>query len=145
MIYDLLSFQARDGSNGTLPGETNTIKHLGVGATVNYTIPAAGLPSTRFWVKYGCDSKGANCLMGDSVANFQLYPQTGCPATGCTAPIDSLFEATWGCKTSSSCAPTYFDTSQVDGYTLPYRVLITGILFFSFFLYILLPHFVKSY
>lgn len=25
-----------------------------------------------------------------------------------------------------SCAPTYFDTSQVDGYTLPYRVLITG-------------------
>ena len=104
----------------------------------------------RFWVKYGCDSKGANCLIGDSVANFNLYPQTGCPASGtplclfinnniilfthtcegCMAPVDSLFEATWGCKTGSSCAPTYFDTSQVDGYTLPYRVLITGILLF---------------
>ena len=75
--------------------------------------------------------------MGDQVPS----PITGkCPPNGCTPPVDSLFEATWGCtlKDSSKCAvnpsapaqklgpATYFDTSQVDGYTLPYKVDFHG-------------------
>jgi len=124
--YGLWS-EGRGAGNGRLPGESTYIKYVPSGQTVSYTIPSEGLAATRFWVKYGCDSKGANCIMGDSVANLDIYPTTGCPPNGgCTSPVDSLFEATWGCKTGGNCPPTYFDTSQVDGYTLPYKLHISG-------------------
>jgi len=116
-------------NNNLIPGETNQIKFMAPnGGTANYTIPASGLSSTRFWAKYGCDGKGANCLTGDQVPNKNLYPG-GCPSNGCTPPLDSLFEASWGCKGSgcpSGTQVTWFDTSQVDGFTLPYRVTILG-------------------
>ena len=92
-----------------------------------------------------CAFKGAgtNCIIGDS-SQYYVPPTStnsgggvgGCPSGGCSVPIDSLFEATFGC-TNNNCNPnpsgpgnlgpnTYFDTSQVDGYTFPYLVVITG-------------------
>jgi len=126
-----LWIEGRAAGGVPIPGHSNPITYVAPGKTISFTVPDAGLASTRFWAKYGCDSNGANCLIGDQMANTNLYPITGCPPTGCTAPVDSLFEATWGCKSggaacSGSNLLTWFDTSQVDGYTLPYRLLLTG-------------------
>ena len=62
------------------------------GGYTDFTTPVEGLVGTRFWAKYGCDSNGENCLIGDQV------PAIGseCPPDGCTPAIDSLFEATFG-------------------------------------------------
>lgn len=77
--------------------------------------------------RFGCDSTGRNCLIGDSM---QYYPNGGCPPSGCSPAIDSLFEATWGCKPGSPChsakPTTWFDTTQVDGWTVPYRLSVKG-------------------
>jgi hypothetical protein len=123
-----LWFEGRYGGKGIpIPGFSNTSIKAVPGAYVDYTMPATGLSGTRFWAKYGCDANGRNCKVGDQM---QYYPEGGCPSQGCTAPIDSLFEATFGCKPGSSCASsnptTWFDTSQVDGYTIPYKVTLNG-------------------
>ena len=108
---------------------------LEAGATHDFDIPEEGLPSTRFWAKWGCDAKGMNCLIGESGG-----PGESCGPTGCAPPIDSKFEATFGCMPNSKtpCAhnpsdPTqpigpidWWDVSQVDGWTLPYKVDIVG-------------------
>lgn len=129
------------------------------GSYMDLDMPDEGIAGTRFWAKYGCDSNGTNCKIGDQMqywnptgAEGANGPGTcvgigsatgGCPTTGCTPPVDSLFEATWGCKLSNpnECSinptnppninnllgpTTYFDTSQVDGYTFPYKLLIKG-------------------
>jgi len=123
-----------------IPGY-GTTTHVAPQQTVNYTIPAAGLAASRFWAKYGCDSVGRNCLVGDQMQYWGGFdnPNGGCPDRGCTPPVDSLFEATWGCSLGdkSQCAlnpttggpldgVTWFDTSHADGYTLPYTVDIQG-------------------
>jgi len=112
-----LWFEARYGNFGkNLPGQAKTYTRAFPGESVDYVIPAEGLEGTRFWAKYGCDNNGKNCIIGDQM---QYYPEGGCPAGGCTPPVDSLFEATWGCKPGSAChaknPTTWFDTSQVDG------------------------------
>lgn len=88
------------------------------------------------------DGAGTDCLLGDS-SQYYVPGQGsvgGCKQGGCSVPIDSLFEATFACTLSdqSQCNPnpadpsqklgstTFFDTSQVDGYTFPYLVLITA-------------------
>lgn len=59
------------------------------GGSIEYVLPDTGVASTRFWAKFGCDSTGSNCSIGDQVPN----PITkDCPAGGCSAPIDTLFE-----------------------------------------------------
>lgn len=123
-----LWIEGRYGGKGApIPDHSSTSTKAAPGGYVDYTIPATGLSGTRFWAKYGCDSTGRNCKMGDQM---QYYPEGGCPPTGCTPPIDSLFEATFGCKPGSNCATsnptTWFDTSQVDGYTIPYKVTLNG-------------------
>jgi len=123
-----LWMEGRYGGKGApIPGHSTTSTRALPGGYVDYVIPATGLSGTRFWAKYGCDANGKNCKIGDQM---QYYPEGGCPAKGCTPPIDSLFEATFGCKKGSSCAnsspTTWFDTSQVDGYTIPYKVTLNG-------------------
>ena len=128
--------QQQYGEHGLpIPGNPNA-KKLSKGESQAYTIPDEGLAGSRFWAKTGCDASGYNCRIGDQVPD----PAGKCPPQGCTPPVDSLFEATWGCTLSNpqSCAgypsapaqhlgsTTYFDTSQVDGYTLPYRVDFEG-------------------
>ncbi|PRP86477.1 hypothetical protein PROFUN_05259 [Planoprotostelium fungivorum] len=130
-----LFMEARMGGQGSpLPGQSGTTRNptfrrLPAGGKLEYNIPNEGAEGTRFWAKYGCDESGRNCLIGDSM---QYWPQPpgGCPDGGCHIPIDSLFEATWGCKPGTPCSQknptTWWDTSQVDGWTIPYKVLLFG-------------------
>ena len=85
----------------------------------DYNIPNGGLASTMFWPKVGCNFNGTNCEIGQSVPP--------CPDGGCQPPIDSKFEATWAdvnCPQINPTSPcmTHYDSSQVDGYTLPFNI-----------------------
>ena len=100
-------------------------------------IPDEGLAATRFWPKWGCDTSGKGCLIGESGG-----PGESCSEAGCAPPVDSKFEATFGCMpetaavggcASNPSAPAqalgpddWWDVSQVDGWTLPYKVEVVG-------------------
>lgn len=122
---------------GTLPTPNQTLL-AGLGDYLDVPIPDEGLAATRFWPGYDCDDTGNNCTIGQSggpaSAGFT------CPMDGCAPPIDSKFEGTFGCLPSvdpSAClvnpsSPTMerlpatdsWDTSMVDGFTLPYLVRV---------------------
>ena len=100
------------------------------GTSTTYSIPDAGLPSTRYWAKTGCDAEGNNCKVGQS--------SPPCPANGCAPPVDSKLEATWGCtlpkEQKEQCAMTaqghhvkntFWNASAVDGFTLPFAVFVS--------------------
>jgi hypothetical protein len=111
-----------------LPGESTTRRSVGSGNFVEYSVSKKGLDATRFWAKYGCDKDGKNCQIGDQVP---YYPGNECPEGGCNAPVDSLFEASFGCHPGQQCdhnmTPlTWFDTSQVDGFSIPYKLHLRG-------------------
>jgi len=114
-----------------LPGE-RSVRRIEQGASHTYSIPNRGLPSTRFLPKTGCDASGNAC-------DVQSMPP--CPTQGCDLPIDTKFEASWGCvhargtdEDASLCALTgqgnpstyqdWWDGSAVDGWTLPFSVLV---------------------
>jgi hypothetical protein len=125
------------GNNGGVLNAASQIL-LQPGEIVNYPIPQQGLAATRFWPGMGCNDKGGDCQIGQSggptTAGFT------CPeGIGCAPPVDSKFEATFGCTLSdtSQCLNNpsgsgklgpndYWDTSMVDGYTLPYTVKVQG-------------------
>jgi len=86
----------------------------------DYQIPAGGLPAARFWPKTGCDAGGHACAIGD---NGQGGGQP-CPANGCQPPVDSKLEVSFAAVGSS--AQTWYNLSQVDGYTLPFAVAPSG-------------------
>lgn len=71
------------------------------GGSYSYAVPKEGVPSTRFLPKTGCDETGNNC-------DVQSVPP--CPAEGCSPPIDTKFEASFGClveaENRSQCAKT---------------------------------------
>lgn len=124
-----LFIEARMGGAGSPITGYQPSRSLTMGNSITYNIPDTGASGTRFWAKYGCDSNGKNCLIGDSM-QYWPNPPGGCPTGGCQVPVDSLFEATFGCKPGTSCnsasPTTWFDTSQVDGWTLPYRLTLYG-------------------
>lgn len=111
-------------------GVPSVIK-LDAGASAQFVIPNEGMAATRLWPKKGCDADGNNCVMGQS--------SPPCPENGCPPPVDSKFEATWGCTLSdhNACAvnpsapweklsgDTYWNTSAVDGYTFPFTASVT--------------------
>ncbi|MFO1520063.1 MAG: hypothetical protein U1F57_10435 [bacterium] len=109
-----------------MPAGTPSVVQLNSGTSFDFNIPDAGLASTRFWPKTGCDGSGQNCAIGQS--------SNPCPAVGCAPPVDSKIEATWGCTLSdtSQCAitpqgnvippTTDYNASAVDGFTLPFKV-----------------------
>lgn len=89
----------------------------------DYNIPDVRLEATRFWPKIGCDASGNNCKLGQSMPP--------CPAGGCQPPIESKFEATWAAKNCPTDKPdanclTWYNASQVDGYTLPFKIIAKG-------------------
>jgi hypothetical protein len=90
------------------------------GQSHDYQIPAGGLASARFWPKTGCDATGHACAVGD---NGQGGGQP-CPANGCQPPVDSKFEVTFAAV--GGTAQTWYNLSQVDGYTLPFKVTPAG-------------------
>ena len=87
------------------------------GQSRDYAIPDGGLSAVRVWPKIGCDGGGHNCTIGDSVAP--------CPSGGCQPPVDSKFEASFAPK--GAAASTWYNLSQVDGYTLPFKVVPRGV------------------
>jgi len=98
------------------------------GKSYTYKIVAKGDESTRFWPKSGCDSSGYNCTVGES----QGKPKGGayvCPTIGCSPPVDSKVEVNWACV-GSGCdvktAKSFYDISQVDGFTLPFTIKAAG-------------------
>lgn len=89
---------------------------IAAGQGADYEIPSGSVPATRFWPKWGCDDDGQNCIMGESGGPF-----LPCPAHGCSPPIDSKFEATFGASDGND----WYDASQVDGWSLPYHMEFT--------------------
>lgn len=119
---------------GTMP-DAHQIR-LEAGAHHDYTVPPGGLAGTRFWPGVGCDDTGNNCTIGQS--GGPAADGFTCPPEGCAAPIDSKFEGTFGCleepcqanPSSPTRAPLpatdSWDTSLVDGFTLPFSVRVIG-------------------
>jgi hypothetical protein len=119
-----------------IPGYDSIIQ-LNPGEYQDYDFPKEGLIGSRFWAKIGCDVNGQNCEVGEQIPT-QTANGPMCPPKGCTPAMDSLIEITSGCSltipqsqcviNTSSRQPlnntTWFDTSQVDGWTLPYIVYI---------------------
>ena len=93
---------------------------LQTGEYHDYAIPDAGLASTRFWPKLGCDAGGHACKSGDT-GDGGGRP---CGATGCQPPVDSKFEATFAAIGGGES--TFYNLSQVDGYSLPFAVVPSG-------------------
>ena len=126
---------------GFTGGQFNAANHapIAAGGSVTYNIPDKGLASMRFWPGFGCDGTGQNCQVGQSggPAEFGFT----CPPQGCAPPIDSKFEASFGCITGiadGSCqgnpsAPgsglgrnDWWNASAVDGFTVPVKVVVNG-------------------
>lgn len=78
---------------------------------MDYAVPQS-VSATRFWPKYQCDNEGQNCAFGESGG-----PNLPCPAAGCSPPIDTKFEATFGTDQGLD----WYNVSQVDGWTLPFE------------------------
>ncbi len=112
---------------------------LEAGQSIEYDIPDKGLPSMRFWPGFGCDENGLNCEVGASGGPADLG--FTCPPEGCAPPIDSKFEATFGCIPGVSEADCYhnpsapdqplgrgdwWNSSMVDGFTTPIKVQVNG-------------------
>lgn len=117
----------------------NRIKLNALNNFVEFDIPDKGLPSMRFWPGFGCDANGQNCRVGASGGPASLG--FTCPPGGCAPPIDSKFEASFGCIpgvsdgdcTKNPSAPTqplgrgdWWNSSFVDGYTAPMKVKVNG-------------------
>lgn len=125
------------GQGGGTLNAKNPIPLAKSGDFIEFAIPNKGLAGTRFWPGMRCDDTGANCKIGQSGG-----PGLSCSAAGCAPPVDSKFEGTFGCLPSvpkSACQvnpssasgevlpPTdSWDTSMVDGFTLPYTVTVKG-------------------
>jgi hypothetical protein len=93
---------------------------LNNGQSHDYNIPAGGVNAVRFWPKTGCDGSGHNCSIGDNGAGGGVP----CPAGGCQPPIDSKFEVTFAPVNNAQA--NWYNLSQVDGYTLPFKVTPLG-------------------
>ena len=123
------------GAGGGTLDAANQILLAAQGDYYDYAIPDRGLAATRFWPGFGCDDTGNACAIGQSGGP----PEQGftCPPEGCAPPIDSKFEGTFGCLPGvapADCqdnpsapgmklpASDGWDTSMVDGFTVPYEV-----------------------
>ncbi|WP_419421292.1 hypothetical protein ACNVED_15595 (plasmid) [Legionella sp. D16C41] len=111
------------------------------GQAYEYSIPDIGLAATRFWPKRDCNAYGYDCKLGESTAVPDAIAR-GIQHGPFAPDINSKFEATWGCLQSifnqnpALCAvnpsapsshlgpETWWDGSAVDGYTLPYTIIV---------------------
>jgi len=118
----------------------NATNHKELASTcdyVDYNIPDGGLAGMRFWPGLRCDGTGNNCAVGQS--GGPAVDGFTCPSQGCAPSIDSKFEGTFGCLDTvptnqcqvnpsepSERLPTTdsWDTSNVDGFTFPYKVKV---------------------
>ena len=131
--------QYHTGNGGGALNAPNRHMLSSQGSFIEYDIPDKGLAGVRFWPGMGCDGAGHNCTIGASGGPATMG--FTCPAgIGCAPPVDSKFEGSFGCLSgvpSSSCQPNpsgsgvlgrndWWNTSMVDGYTLPVQVRVFG-------------------
>jgi len=96
-----------------------------------------GLSATRYWPKMGCDGQGDHCTLGGSggpgEACVRRPPEVQQDDySSCAPPIDTKFEGTFGSE-DMPCSDQagvqgcdYIDMSLVDGWTLPFKLTLTG-------------------
>jgi hypothetical protein len=105
---------------------------IAAGDSYTYQIVTKGDQSTRFWPKAGCNATGWNCDIGESQGQPNGSGGYTCPPGGCSPPVDSKIEVNWACVDGSNqCgdvaqAKSYYDISQVDGFTLPFKIAASG-------------------
>jgi beta-glucanase (GH16 family) len=130
--------QYLNGANGGSLSNPNRYQLASLNSFIEYDIPDIGIAGVRFWPGMGCDAGGHNCAIGASGGPVSMG--FTCPAAGCGPPVDSKFEATFGCMSnipSGSCQTNpsgsgvlgrfdWWNSSAVDGYTLPMRVDVVG-------------------
>lgn len=101
------------------PGET---------AKFHTSVGGGGLPAARFWPKVGCDATGSNCTIGSSGGPSEkcVIRTSGKPDdySHCAPPVDTKFEATFAAP--GSAANDVVDMSLVDGYSLPFKLEVSG-------------------
>jgi hypothetical protein len=121
------------------PTTDPVVRAVKAGASLDYAIPDEGLAATRFWAKASCNSYGYDCAIGESTGVPAAQKAKQQTVSLFDPPIDSKFEATWGClkATPSQCARnpsspggtgaldgwTWWNGSIVDGYTFPFEIL----------------------
>jgi len=121
------------GAKGAVVESAGMVVRINAGDHHSFAIPRTGLPATRFVPKVGCDAQGERCALQSSEP---------CPEGGCDEAVDTKFEASWGCVFATGeqsndgqrCAITeqghpstyqdWWDGSAVDGWTLPFSVLV---------------------
>jgi len=127
------------GNGGGTLNAPNRFMLPGTGSFIEYDIPDKGLAGLRVWPGFGCDGAGQNCVIGASGGPASLG--FTCPAgIGCSPPLDSKWEGTFGCIPGipdSACQANpsgngplgrgdFWNSSFVDGYTVPMRVNVVG-------------------
>lgn len=115
---------AHDVAAGPGPDTQDVRIEYGGSGLFHTGLHGGGLSATRFWPKMGCDVNGSNCSIGGSGG-----PQEGCVVRGddyshCAPPVDTKFEATFA--TPGSDIQDCVDMSLVDGYTLPFKLEVSG-------------------
>lgn len=119
---------AHIAAGGVGPDPQDVKIPAGGSAQFHTGLNGAGLVATRFWPKIGCNSTGSNCVVGSSGG-----PGEGCVVrvpgedddySHCAPPVDTKFEATFAAPGSSLLDTV--DMSLVDGYTLPFKLEVSG-------------------
>jgi len=100
----------------------------GQSAQFHTSVGGGGLSATRFWPKLGCDANGGNCTIGSSGGASEpcvvRVPGKPDDYSQCAPPFDSKFEATFA--SPGSAAKDVVDMSLVDGYSLPFKLEVSG-------------------
>ena len=99
------------GTAVAVPLFTPDVK-LGAGEEYAFTVPDAGLASTRFWPKWGCNEAGQMCAIGQSGG-----PGEACAPEGCAPPVDSKFEVRTAPGTLWDALGHFRDTSETPQHT----------------------------
>mmetsp|Transcript_82981 Transcript_82981/g.213823 ORF Transcript_82981/g.213823 Transcript_82981/m.213823 type:complete len:518 (-) Transcript_82981:129-1682(-) len=100
---------AHQAAAGVGPDPQNI--RIAPGASYDMTVHE-NLTGTRYWPKMRCDEHGDRCSIGESGG-----PGEHCDtAAGCSPPVDTKFEASFGQN-----GVDWVDISLVDGFTLPFK------------------------
>ena len=111
---------------------------LPAGETHEFDIPAKGLAATRFWAKWGCNkATGGDCVIGQAV----VPARAATPSSAAHRPSTASSRRRSAALSDPASAPPFvarpgkpdplgpidwWDVSQVDGWTLPYKVVVKG-------------------
>lgn len=115
--------------NGGLGPDPQDVKIAsGESAQFHTGLNGGGLSATRFWPKMGCDETGGKCSVGSSggLGEECVVRVSGKPDdySHCAPPLDTKFEATFAAP--GSVAQDCVDMSLVDGYSLPFKMEVSG-------------------